>query len=154
MNFHASKGEIAGNISENNKYGSKFPDASRLWIHSNRFRNNDRWGLYMYNTLDEETRVAGNSVIYLNEFSNNGNYPLRVHAPAHNVLAIDNLYSNNELNDLRIVDAQFFICPNSTESEMTIAEERPVQIAVPTQCDLANVADLFPLSLVYLPLSQ
>lgn len=152
INIHASMGEVAGNLSENNAYGSKFPDASHVWIHHNQMVGNGSWGLYMYNTLDTSARIAGRSVIYENRFATNGDYPVRIHDPAHSVILIDNRYDDNMLNRLRILGEPTYICPGTTEVDMVV-DGLPLQTALLEECDLGQVSNLFPLSTVFLPLA-
>ncbi|MEM7133283.1 MAG: right-handed parallel beta-helix repeat-containing protein [Chloroflexota bacterium] len=150
INAHASFGEIAGNLVENNLYGSKFPDASFLWIHQNRFAQNHLWGTRSYNTLDRSARLAKDVVFYQNQFEENGDYPIRVTNPAQSIFIIDNQYQNNSENRLRIDDVTTFICPDTAESSLEVDGDAP-QTATLDQCTLANIAELFELSTLYLP---
>lgn len=152
INLHASSGEIAGNVSESNFYGSKFPDASRLWIHHNRMDKNSLWGLRIYNTIEVNARQAGNVIVYQNSFSENGDYPIRVIEPAENVILIDNTYTLNVQNRLRINSTIAYACPDTAEETMPVDGE-PLQIATEAICDLNSVSTLFPLIPTYIPLS-
>lgn len=152
IDIHASSGEVAGNISENNFYGSKFPDASRLWIHHNWMNGNSLWGLRIYNTLEATARRAGDAIVYQNRFATNGDYPVRFDEPARQIVLIDNVYSMNELNRLRINDVSVFSCPNTIEETIAV-DGNPMQIGTDEMCDLASVSTLFPLSSLYIPFS-
>lgn len=152
IDIHGSSGEVAGNISESNFYGSKFPDASRLWIHHNWMNGNTLWGLRIYNTLEATTRRAGQAIVYQNRFATNGDYPVRFDEPARQIVLIDNVYSMNELNRLRINDVSVYRCPNTTEETIAV-DGTPMQVGTDEMCDLASVSTLFPLSSLYVPFS-
>lgn len=151
INTHASWGEIAGNVSEKNRHGSKFPDTTQLWIHHNRFSDNANWGSRVYNTLDRSARTASNLVFYENYFSNNGDYPVRIREPAQNVYLFNNMYEGNIHNRLRIRNASVSICPETAETALLVDGDAPV-ISHAEQCDLSRVSELFPVTTVYMPL--
>lgn len=139
LDSHSSDGEIAGNIMENNRYGTKFPDASNLWIHHNRIVNNREWGSHLYATVDIAARAPHNVVFFHNEISGNGSYPIMMRAPANNVYLINNTYQNNSPNALLVKDVAAYTCSGSPDANMGAS----LKTASSQQCDLAAVAHIF-----------
>ena len=139
LDSHSSDGEVAGNVMEGNRYGTKFPDASNLWIHHNRIVNNREWGSHLYATVDIAARAPHNVVFYENEISGNGSYPIMMRAPANNVYLINNTYQNNSPNSLLVKDVAAYTCSGSPDANMGAS----LKTASGQQCDLAAVAHIF-----------
>jgi len=141
LDSHASQGEIAGNLIYNNAYGTKFPDASNLWIHHNRIDDSTFWGMYVYSTIDIPDRAPRNIVFYNNTLGNNGLIQIRVKEPARDVYLLHNKYEGL-INVLRVADSVVYRCLNSNDA-LLIPSGHVVRFAPATHCDLTQVADLF-----------
>ena len=141
IDTHASNGEIAGNLIYNNRYAVKFPDASRLWVHHNQLRDNQRWGIFIYSTIDSAARAPRDIAIYSNIFGRNGLLQLRVAVPATSVYLLYNEYTAL-VNVYRIVGAQVYRCKDSQDSAIFTYGRRPSN-ASPAQCRLRGARRLF-----------
>lgn len=142
IDLHAAEGEAAGNSVHNNGYGTKFPDSSLLWIHHNEIFDNSGWGLHIYSTLEIPERAPKRGVMFKNSFSGNADYPVRVANPSLEIFLLDNLYSANSPNELRVDESEIFVCPGTQDAEIELAGEVRRE-ATPEQCDLSRVGDLF-----------
>ena len=143
LDSHASNGEVAGNQINNNDYGSKFPDASYVWIHHNNFSDNDHWGSWVYNTLDTSAQTASKIVFFENHFANNNGYPVDVDNPARDIYLISNTYHANQQNRLSITDASVYVCTGTQDATIGAVGTSNPRTASAAQCDLAKVAHLF-----------
>lgn len=142
LDSHADYGEIAGNLLENNGYGSKFPDASYVWIHRNRFNNNGDWGTHIYTTLKIPEQDPQNIVFYENEFAGNGDYPIIAASPSKNIYMMANRYQNNSPNKMRIDEVTVYVC-SGTEDAALAVDGTDTKTASAAQCDTSSVAHLF-----------
>lgn len=142
LDSHSSDGEVAGNIMEDNRYGTKFPDASNLWIHHNRIANNRDWGSHLYATVEIAARAPRNVVFYKNNISGNGSYPIMMRSPVNNVYLIDNSYASNNPNSLLVKDVTAYTCSGTADAGMSI-NGGPLKTASAQQCDLGAVAHIF-----------
>lgn len=142
LDSHASYGEVAGNLMLNNGYGSKFPNASYLWIHHNRIANNDSWGTHLYSTLQIPERYPKNIVFYQNEFVGNGEHPLIASAPVTDVYLIRNTFRDNASELLRTSDVVVYACDDGSGT-VPRADGTELQFAEDAQCELTDVARLF-----------
>jgi len=142
LDSHASHGEVAGNLIYDNTYGTKFPDASYVWIHHNRIDNNAGWGSKISPTLEIPERYPHNVVFYENAFHNNDSYPIRVREPVKNLYLFMNEYAGNDPNALRVDNVPVYTCAGAQESTMRV-DGTPLRLAEPAQCDLSQIAHLF-----------
>lgn len=143
INSHATHGEVAGNLIYDNRYGSKFPDATYTWIHHNKFSNNDKVGSWVYATLDSSVRVASKIAYFKNTFSGNRGYPVDLDDPAREIYLIDNQYQGNQPNRLSISKADAFVCDNKSEQSIGY-DGSPAPSTAPAQkCDLSQIAHIF-----------
>ena len=141
IDTHASNGEIAGNRIYGNRYAAKFPDASRLWVHHNELSGSQRWGIFIYSTLDIAERAPHDIAIYANTIGSNGLLQLRVAAPATDVYLLHNDYQALA-NVYRISGAQVYRCRGSEDSAIFTYGRRP-SFATTSQCRLGAVGKLF-----------
>lgn len=141
LDLHASRGEVAGNLMENNGYGSKFPDSSNLWIHHNRISGNRWWGTFLYGTVDIEERASRQLLFYANTFGRNGILQMRIHAPVRDVYLMLNEYTSF-LNARYVSGAQLYLCQNGADTRVFTYGTRPIGIN-PTQCTLENASTVF-----------
>lgn len=142
LDVHANDGEIAGNLIFKNSYGSKLPDASHVWVHRNKFSDNDHWGSWVYNTVDAPEKRAGNVVYFENIFEGNKEYPLYIAEPARDIYLINNEYRNNSPNKLRLVPSSVYACSGSADAGMGVDGAQP-RTAGGDKCALNQVAHIF-----------
>ena len=142
INLHAINGEVAGNLSEQNKYGGKFFDAQNVWVHHNTYRDNAQWGLYMAPTLRIVERTSHDLYFYDNRFLNTGaiawgitpgGAEVKQNASDYtNIYLIDNIYVGGKIDAQNVT---VNICPNTNESKLSIAN---AQMGTDEICNLSN----------------
>lgn len=142
LDVHANNGEVAGNLIFKNRYGSKFPDASHVWVHRNKFADNDKWGSWVYNTVDAPEKRAGNVVYFENIFEGNKQYPLYIAEPARDIYLLNNQYSSNSPNKLRLVPSSVYACSGSADAGMGVNGAR-LRTADASKCAINQVAHIF-----------
>lgn len=150
LNLHATFGEVAGNFSHDNQYGSKFFDARNVWIHNNKFSNNRKSGTHVNTSINIPALEPNQLIFYDNQFVSNGHnnggssdYVFRIADPSHNIYLINNTYSSNAKEELRISAAAGVvkICVGSQEASLPIAGNA-TSFATSAECD--NPQLLFP----------
>jgi|GEM_PF-1485692 len=142
LDVHANRGEVAGNLIFKNSYGSKFPDASHVWVHRNKFADNDHWGSWVYNTVDAPEKRASKVVYFENIFSGNKEYPLYIAEPATDIYIINNRYENNSPNRLRIAPSAVYTCNGSADAALDVDGTTP-RTADSGLCNVSQVAHIF-----------
>ncbi|MEZ4712315.1 MAG: discoidin domain-containing protein [Caldilineaceae bacterium] len=146
INLHAINGEVAGNLSEQNKYGGKFFDAQNVWVHHNTFRNNAQWGLYMAPTLRIAERTSRNLYFYYNRFLNTGNMAWGITpggaevkqsaADYADIYLIDNVYVGGKIDSQNVA---LDICPHTNEVDLAVPH---AQMGADEVCKLDNYPSL------------
>lgn len=132
LDIHGISGEVAGNYSHNNMYGSKFMDSQDVHIHHNRFENNTSWGSHINISVNIPNHIPTSVFFYQNTFSgSSSDYPIRIADPASNIRLAYNTYSTNATNKLRITaaSANVFICPDGQEATMPVDGNQPYTLS-------------------------
>ena len=142
LDVHANQGEVAGNLIFKNDYGSKFPDASNVWIHRNKFADNEHWGSWVYNTVDAPEKKASKIVYFENIFSGNKQYPLYIAEPASDIYVLKNQYQNNVPNRLRLAPSSVYVCSGTADAALGVDGTTP-RTADASSCDISQVAHIF-----------
>ncbi len=102
INMHAINGEVAGNYSHNNAYGSKFFDAEDVLIHHNKFESNGSWATHVTASLNIPDRLPRNLSFYQNQFQGSqSDYPVRIGTAEAAIYLIDNTYAGNVNEEIR-----------------------------------------------------
>lgn len=136
LDIHGTYGEVAGNYSHDNMYGSKFMDGQYLDIHHNRFENNASWGTHVNVSIDIADLIPTDIFYYQNDFiGSRADYPVRIADPASNIRLAYNTYSGSTNNALRITAAttHVFVCADGQDAAMVFDGNQP-SILSQTEC--------------------
>ena len=142
LDSHASYGEIAGNVIIGNERGTKFPDASQLWIHHNLIADNNDWGTRVYSTLKIPEKRPRQIVYFENLFQANRGYPVNLSNPTSNLYLIANRYLGNQPQRLSISEAEVYTCPGTQDSQIAI-RGRALRLTSNAKCNLENIEQIF-----------
>ncbi len=136
LDIHGVKGEVAGNVSHFNGYGSKFMDSIDLDIHHNTFDGSTSWGSHINISVDVPNHVPSNVAFYNNRFiGSQSDFPIRIADPATNIRLAYNTYSGNVNNKLRITaaSANVFVCADGDDAQMPVDGNSPTVLS-PSEC--------------------
>ena len=142
LDSHASHGEVAGNVIIGNERGTKFPDASQLWIHHNLIADNRDWGTRVYSTLEIPERQPRQIVYFENVFQANRGYPVSLSNPTHALYLIANQYIDNAPQRLSISDAEAYACAGTQDQQLSI-QGVALSLASAEKCDLSKIGQIF-----------
>ena len=140
LDLHASSGEVAGNLVQDNVRGVKFPDAAHVWIHHNGIAGSSWWGMFFYNTVDIAERASHNIAFYANTIGQNGLVQARIEKPAINIYFIDNTYTSF-INVMRNQSA-IYRCADTQDESVFVYGTR-FKEASPAECKLSAIGKLF-----------
>ncbi len=132
MDIHGVDGEVAGNISHMNMYGSKFFDSIGLDVHHNSFDGNSSWGTHINTSVDVPAHIPNNIAFYQNSFTGSqSDYPVRIADPATNIILAYNTYSGNVNNKLRITAASshVLVCADGQDAQMAVDGNPPTTLS-------------------------